>query len=171
MPHWHWHIFTLTWVRAFKSSGGSLCTMNSLQNTRDIAMDIDIDKMFPKGFSSDLTFRPTPFNLWVQGTNLGIDWIPRGWDGSSKMGSQANIFNLWVQETNLEQRPPLGIFCALHRPLLEMDIMQKAFQTCEPAVKDPLSNCISSHCILQMQFRIHTVKSCAETKFSFEQVF
>ena len=20
MPHWHWHIFTLTWVRAFKSS-------------------------------------------------------------------------------------------------------------------------------------------------------
>ena len=116
MPHWHWHIFTLTWVRAFKSSGGSLCTMNSLQNTRDIAMDIDIDKMFPKGFSSDLTFRPTPFNLWVQGTNLGIDWIPRGWDGSSKMGSQANIFNLWVQETNLEQRPPLGIFCAEASP-------------------------------------------------------
>ena len=169
MPHWHWHIFTLTWVRAFKSSGGSLCTMNSLQNTRDIAMDIDIDKMFPKGFSSDLIFRPAhsiyEFRepIWMltefrEAGTVQAKWVLR--PTYSIFGCRKPIWSRGHLLASFVQRP-----------LLEMDNMQKAFQTCEPAVKDPLSNCISSHCILQMQFRIHNVKSCAETRFSFEQVF
>ena len=169
MPYWHWHIFTLTWVRAFKSSGGSLCTLNSLQNTRDIAMDIDIDKMFPKGFSSDLIFRQAhsiyEFRepIWMltefrEAGTVQAKWVLR--PTYSIFGCRKPIWSRGHLLASFVQRP-----------LLEMDNMQKAFQTCEPTVKDPLSNCISSHCILQMQFRIRNVKSCAETRFSFEQVF
>ena len=158
-------------MRAFKSSGVSLGTMNSLQIkcTRDIGRDIDIDKMFPKDFSRDTIFRPT---------NSIFEFREPIWM-LTEFREAGTVQAKWVLKPTYSIfgcRKPIwsrGHLLAsfVQRPLLEMDNMQKASQMCEPAVKDPLSNCISSHCILQMQFRIHNVKSCAETRFSFKQVF
>ena len=145
----HWHEWELSNHLVFPWAQWTHCK-SSVPVT--LAGTLTLTRCFPK-ILAETQFSGQPIQSLSSGNQFGC------WLNSARLGRFKQKWVLRPTYSIFGCRKPIwsrGHLLAsfVQRPLLEMDNMQKAFQTWEPAVKDPLSNCISSHCILQMQFRI-----------------